>query len=97
MLSNSRVNLYHGRWNNFCICSSATVVCFFCCKLKTLTLTQESYSFVSKITMFKYCSLIVEHICIMAGGMIFTFFQDFIHFYDASVYKLMFDNLLFTT
>ncbi|KAL1245102.1 T-box brain protein [Trichinella spiralis] len=59
---------------------------FPCGKLKTLTLTQiifcdtvffEIYPFVSNMMMFKSCRLIVDYICIMAGGMIFTLFQGY--------------------
>ncbi|KRX20441.1 hypothetical protein T07_1815 [Trichinella nelsoni] len=40
-------------------------------------MTVESYPSVSNIIMFKSCFLIVEYICIMAGGMIFPFFHVF--------------------
>ncbi|KRY03050.1 hypothetical protein T01_2801 [Trichinella spiralis] len=35
----------------------------------------EIYPFVSNMKKFKSCCLIVDYICIMAGGMIFTLFQ----------------------
>ncbi|KRY39584.1 hypothetical protein T03_11599 [Trichinella britovi] len=45
----------------------------------------EIYPFVSNMMMFKSCSSIVDYICIMAGGMIFTLCQ---------VFNLMFGDLL---
>ncbi|KRY24468.1 hypothetical protein T01_270 [Trichinella spiralis] len=45
----------------------------------------EIYPFVSNMMMFKSCSSIVDYICIMAGGMIFTLCEGTLFYYFSVV------------